>query len=398
MKKVVATLTLLTLFLSTAVFSEAELLKSSDGNYEYTADGVITAYYGEEIVTVPAEIDGVKIKKIGEMIFFDLEISSVYIEAGIEEIGKSAFEGCNIEYANIPSTLTIIRDSAFANCANLSEITLGSEQIVFGRNVFSGIGYIDFCVPCTADKDALKRKISTAKGDDNFGISEFHSNLAESMTEKDIYGENMIYCEDCGFKGSKYSENIRLPFSDVSDDAWYYPYIQTAYSFGIINGKSESVFDPDTGLTCAEAAKIAAMIHSRSRNDNKDNNKEDIFSPMGSNWYDVYVNYCYENAILEDYIVFDWNKNATRAQMAYLFSRCDANRDYINEVPLTDIPDVYDTTPFAYEILDLYNKGIAVGSNEHMAYYPDSQVKRSEAAALISRILCCDMRIELPKG
>ena len=96
--------------------------------------------------------------------------------------------------------------------------------------------------------------------------------------------------------------------------------------------------------------------------------------------------------------MFDWNANATRGQMAYLFSRCDTNPYYINDVPLTDIPDVYDTTPFAYEILDLYNKGIAVGSDEYMTFYPDSQVKRSEAAALISRILCYDMRIELPKG
>ncbi|UKI36449.1 MAG: S-layer homology domain-containing protein [Clostridiales bacterium] len=118
----------------------------------------------------------------------------------------------------------------------------------------------------------------------------------------------------------------------------------------------------------------------------------------GENWYDVYVDYCYDNGIIEDYIVFDWDENATRAQMAYLFSRCDVNPYFINDVPITDIPDVYDTTPFAYEILDLYNKGVAVGSNEYMAFYPDSQVKRSEAAALISRILCYDMRIELPKG
>ena len=118
----------------------------------------------------------------------------------------------------------------------------------------------------------------------------------------------------------------------------------------------------------------------------------------GENWYDVYVDYCYDKAILEDYIIFDWEENSTRAQMAYLFSRCDVNPYFINDVPITDIPDVYDTTPFAYEILDLYNKGVAVGSDEYMAFYPDSQVNRSEAAALISRILCYDMRIELPKG
>ena len=96
--------------------------------------------------------------------------------------------------------------------------------------------------------------------------------------------------------------------------------------------------------------------------------------------------------------MFDWNQNATRAQMAYLFSRCNTDDYYPNDVPLTDIPDVHDTTPFAYEILDLYNKGIAAGSDEYMNYYPDSQIKRSEAAALISRILCHELRIELPKG
>ena len=85
--------------------------------------------------------------------------------------------------------------------------------------------------------------------------------------------------------------------------------------------------------------------------------------------------------------------------MAYLFSRCDAFPYIVNpDVPLTDIPDVHDTTAFAYDILELYRRGVAVGSDEFMTFYPDSQVKRSEAAAFIARILNADMRIELPKG
>lgn len=394
MKKITAALMLFLLLFQISACAESETLLSADGIYKYTADGVVTAYYGGNAADVPAFIDGVEIKKIGDGAFFDLGISSVYIEDGIEEIGKSAFEGCNIEYANISSTVKRIYDCAFANCVNLTEVTLGSEQIIFGKNAFSGIGYIEFYVPCTANKEVLKKKISAAKDDDNFSLSDFHLNLAESMTEKDIYGENMIYCEDCGFIGSKYLENTPLPFSDITENSWYYPYVQTAYGFGVINGKSESIFDPNAGLTCAEAAKIAAVIHSKNHSDGETTD----FLPTGSNWYDVYVNYCYDNAILEDYIVFDWNQNATRAQMAYLFSRCNTDDYYPNDVPLTDIPDVHDTTPFAYEILDLYNKGIATGSDEYMNYYPDSQIKRSEAAALVSRILCCEMRIELPKG
>ena len=47
--------------------------------------------------------------------------------------------------------------------------------------------------------------------------------------------------------------------------------------------------------------------------------------------------------------------------------------------------------------LDLYDKGIAVG-DESMSFHPDDNIKRSEAAAIISRILFYDMRIELAKG
>lgn len=394
MRKITTLLTAIILLANTIAFAESRTYKSSNGIFDYTSDGVVTAYYGDELVSVPSDIDGMPIRKIGDKLCFDLDISTVYMEDGIEEIGESAFEGCSATYVDIAASVRTVADRAFANCDCLTDVVLGSENVTFGYDVFMGTGYLNFTVPCTANLEMLTDKISDAKGGNDFGFSIMHNALVESMTEKDIFGENMFYCEDCGFKGSKYLEDISLPFSDVSDDAWYYPYVQTAYSFGIINGKSETIFDPNAGLTCAEAAKISASIHRLNRYD--DDGME--FQPTGENWYDTYVDYCYAAGILEDYEVFDWNKNATRAQMAYLFSRCDTEPYYINEVPLTDIPDVDEATPFAYEILDLYNKGIAVGSNEYYAFYPDSEVKRSEAAALISRILCRDMRIELPKG
>ena len=394
MKKIPLLIAILLTLNCTVACANWETHISEDGVYEYTKNGVITAYYGDVIATMPAEIDGTRINEIGVMACFDLDIHYLWVDEGIELINTNAFEGSNLTYADISESMQNIGERAFANCSVLEEVALRSENITFDNDVFIGTGHIQFDIPCTADEQIMFEKISDAKGDENFSFSQIHNGLVESMEEKDIYGANMIYCNDCGFKGSKFLDAAPLPFADVSIDAWYYPYVQTAYEFGIITGKNETEFDPNAGLTCAEAAKIAAVIHNKSRYDEE----EVDFAPTGSNWYDVYVNYCYDNAILEDYIVFDWNQKATRAQMAYLFSRCDTGSYFINDVPITDIPDVYDTTPFAYEILDLYNKGIAVGSDENMTYYPDSQVKRSEAAALISRILCYDMRIELPKG
>ena len=228
------------LFLSSTVVSaEWETFKSADGMYEYTKNGVITAYYGDEFAFFPAEIDGTKINEIGVMACVDLEIESISYAEGIELINTNAFEGCNAESAYIPSSVKNIGERAFANCTNLNEVTLNSEEITFDFDVFAGTGFIQFYIPCTADEHVMYEKISDAKGDGNFSFSLIHTALVESMTEKDIFGENMIYREDCGFKGSKYLEDASLPFADISPDAWYYSYVQTAYSFGIINGKNE---------------------------------------------------------------------------------------------------------------------------------------------------------------
>jgi len=86
--------------------------------------------------------------------------------------------------------------------------------------------------------------------------------------------------------------------------------------------------------------------------------------------------------------------------MAYIFSRCDPYEEWfepINDVPMTDIPDVNASTPYAAEILILYNKGIAVGDT-NMRYNPNSNIKRCEAAAIVCRITSWRSRIELPKG
>ncbi len=400
MKKT-AVLTAMLLMLSTPVCTaeqNAEMFPytntmSQDGIFEYVPDsGVITAYYGSDIVDIPSEIDGIKIKEVGARTCFDLGISTVYIQDGIETINESAFEGSNVFDATVASTVTYIAYRAFANCTELVTFTLNSDNISFGDNVFENTPYMQFMVPCTLNTEKLREEIIAAKGADNFEFVQIHNNLVESMEEKDIYGANMFYCDDCGFSASKYTDVSDNPFDDVSDDSWYCTYVQMVYNRGIMVGKSDTRFDPDAGMTCGEAAAIAARIRDEQYSEHT------AFEPVGEHWYDVYINYCYRNGIIENGIAFDWDKKATRAEMAYLFSRCDLSDYYINDVPITDIPDVSENTEYCYEILDLYNKGIAVGSDEYMTYYPEASVKRCEVAAIVSRIMYTDMRIELPKG
>lgn len=46
------------------------------------------------------------------------------------------------------------------------------------------------------------------------------------------------------------------PFSDISNDAWYYKYVMQAYTDGIVQGYGDGTFKPGNDITLAEALKI----------------------------------------------------------------------------------------------------------------------------------------------
>lgn len=379
MKKIVSCLIILTFLLTTICIASEELDESVV--FEITDEGELTGYYGGEWVVVPECVNDIPVVKIAEKTFFDLGIDDVYLPDGLTVIGESAFEGSTLKSVEIPYTVKIIGERAFANCDSLYTVFMNiDESTVIGKDAFAGTKHMLFYLDCNVDTKTIERKLLVAKGDDNIEVEIRH--VAANYDE-----DGNVVCNACGYK--ELPSEIEMSFEDVSRDEWYYKYVQTAYASGILNGKSETLFDPGAGMTCAEAAKIAASIYSVVN--------EPIDEYEHGAWYEPYVDYCYANGIIEDYIKFDWDKNITRAQMAYLFSRCNLWENFINEVPITDIPDVHDTTPFAYEILDLYNLGIAVG-DETMAFHPDDSIKRCEAAALVARMINYGYRVELPKG
>lgn len=52
----------------------------------------------------------------------------------------------------------------------------------------------------------------------------------------------------------------KIPFTDVSEKTWYYDNIQLAYEYGLLNGKTENIFDPNAEITRAEMASLIVRI------------------------------------------------------------------------------------------------------------------------------------------
>ena len=86
-------------------------------------------------------------------------------------------------------------------------------------------------------------------------------------------------------------------------------------------------------MTIAKAVTIVARVH------NIYNVSNGIFT-QGSTWYKVYVDYCIANGIIGAGTFSDYNKAATRAEMAYIFSRALPAAEFASQNTVNALPDV----------------------------------------------------------
>ena len=182
-------------------------------------------------------------------------------------------------------------------------------------------------------------------------------------------------------------------FRDVSSDAWYYNDVEKAVASGLINGYPDGTYGPDRNMTYAEAIKLAAVMYSLSTTGSTE-------FMASEPWYQTYVDYAKDVGIVSrDY---DWDQPATRAGYMEIFANAIPDMPAlagmtglkaINTVPDGSIPDVPMTHPQAAAIYKLYRAGILQGNDEWHSCLPDSNIRRSEVAAILTRMMDAGERI-----
>ncbi|MCR5262254.1 MAG: S-layer homology domain-containing protein, partial [Clostridiales bacterium] len=173
-----------------------------------------------------------------------------------------------------------------------------------------------------------------------------------------------------------------LTFIDVPEDEWYYADVEKAVSSGLISGKSEEIYAPDDFLTLAETVKLAACM-------NELYTAGAVTLAPGDPWYAPYVAYASENGIIDSDDGYSWNETASRAEFAEIFARAlpDEALAAINAVADESIPDVGDETAGKDAIYSLYRAGVLTGSDDQHSFRPDDNIKRSEVAAIVTRMM-----------
>lgn len=171
-------------------------------------------------------------------------------------------------------------------------------------------------------------------------------------------------------------------FSDVDEAAWYghekNKVISTAFELGLMQGKGIG-FDPLGGVTLAEAVTVSARVHHIYHGG-------DGRFAVGTPWFAPYANYAIEQGIMDAAVFSDLTRLATRAEMAYLFSRALPLSEYPLRNEVNVLPDVDMDTPHAENIFLLYRAGVLWGSDTRGTFRPADRLTRVEAAAIIARV------------
>ena len=169
-----------------------------------------------------------------------------------------------------------------------------------------------------------------------------------------------------------------FPFVDVPSNAWYYKDVMNANKLGLIDGKTPTEFKANDNMTYAEAIKLAACMNQLSR-------EGEVTLKNGSPWYKTYVDYAKAHGIPADYD--GMNEKISRMDYVHIFYHALPESSYTKINNVSAVPDLYFKGTIAKEILAFYNAGILTGNDSKGNFAPDSNIKRSEVAAILSRMM-----------
>jgi len=176
-------------------------------------------------------------------------------------------------------------------------------------------------------------------------------------------------------------------FTDLNENQWYGFYsdksVANAYEYELMSGNSPTTFNPTGYITIAEAITVATRVHSFYTTGGQVE-----FTPIpGAPWYDGNVRYAIDNDIIGALDFTNYGRAATRAEMAYIFSRSIPVMEFTAQNTVNSLPDVNNGTPYYDAILMMYRAGVVGGDEGTWAFRPGDNIIRAEAAAIITRVI-----------
>ena len=303
---------------------------------------------------------------------YSLDLAGLIVHEGITYIGPSAFNYFNYDIIELPESLKTIDGAAF-------EEVSGDKLIIRGVTV---IGAYSF------PRSRIKEIILP----DNLAIMQSGCFVAASVVKELHLPITVIQLEtnsipnsvtDIYYDGNEKDwakinifENLNgitihygKPdfFVDVPKTHWAREYIETLFDKGIINGVSDTNFDPDGTLTWGQALKL---LLSASGHGN--------LLPTKSHWASGYLDYAMFRQWIHPSENIDLNSEISRLRFCQLAAGVRMIVAQPPENPFTDTDDVM--------VLALYNAGVIGGTTE-TTFSPEKNLTRAQIAKIIYQLM-----------
>ena len=179
-----------------------------------------------------------------------------------------------------------------------------------------------------------------------------------------------------------------IPFDDVSQRSWYYPYVQVSYTLGLLTGTGGDRFSPNGTVPLTQGLAVAVRVYEKYWG------IPDASADYGKPWYTYYIARAREYGILPESLTdVSLLRPATRAELAEILSRSLPEQELEAIHDVTTLPDYTEGDLYWNGVIALYRAGILMGNDDAGTFRPDSQIRRSELAAILSRLVRPEYRI-----
>ncbi len=182
----------------------------------------------------------------------------------------------------------------------------------------------------------------------------------------------------------KSAENL---FEDVTADHWAYDYIKEMKDLGVVGGKTDDTFEPESNITRAEFVKMIATAFGLDATAT-----ESDFEDCGSNdWYTPYVIAAAEAGYVNGVssAAFGANDHISRQDICAILGRILG----LNPEEETTFVDMNDVADYALNAVKaLAGTGILKGY-EDGSFAPTKSATRAEVCKILSSVLALELEI-----
>ena len=161
-------------------------------------------------------------------------------------------------------------------------------------------------------------------------------------------------------------------FTDVSPDAWYYTFVETAAEKGLFAGTGDGTFAPEASMTYAEFLTVLSQFSG-----------ETLTPVTGGAWYDTYVQWA--QPLIPAGMQEHFNPTApiTRQDMAALFGNFLERYDHPGQPVNSQVPSFVDSGDVADYAADgvtaVYQMGLMSGADGNR-FLPLATATRAQVA------------------